>query len=102
MKEVTLAGSLWMILWGFICLFSAFNWVIKSWRSSASELNRHFQKYRPRNWEKWPIFGYFWHQQDRHQVFYLWQMRLASILMGVFSLVGLAIGGLSLYRHAAF
>lgn len=98
MANLTLAGSLLLILWGVVVFCSSLYWGMRSWRSAPAEMRRHFQTHRPRNWERWPVFSHLWRFQDSHAARYLWQYRLLSIPMGISGLTAVGVGAVALFR----
>ena len=68
-----------------LALFAAFSvlflglsvyWGRIAWRSSPDEYVRYLQSWRPRNWRKWPVYGWFWSFCDSMPSATLWQTPL--------------------------
>ena len=63
---------------------------IRAWRSTPETWAAWARRFRPRNWERWPVYGFLWRDQDNRPKYYVWQTRLVgilAILMGLFGVV---------------
>ena len=72
----------------FFLLLSVY-WGRIAWRSSADEYVVYLQRWRPRSWRKWPVYGLLWRFSDGVPRLTLWQSRIGFVMGGFMGLFGL-------------
>ena len=81
----------WVMFSAFLAFLAlALYFTVRAWRSTPETWAAWCRHFRPRNWEKWPVYGFLWRDQDSRPNYYLWQTRvvgLFAILMGLFGVV---------------
>lgn len=80
-----------VMFWAFLAFLAlAVYFTVRAWRSTPETWAAWGRRFRPRNWERWPVYRFFLRDQDNRPNYYLWQTRLVgilAILMGLFGVV---------------
>ena len=96
--ELTLTDGR-VIFWSSLASLVLVGYVtIRAWRSTPENWVAWARRFRPRSWERWPLYSLFWRDQDNRPRFYLWQSRLAGILGVLMCLFGVVMGLLVMFR----
>ena len=64
-------------------------WGRIAWRSSPSEYVAYLQRWRPRSWRRWPVYGPLWRLSDSVPRLTLWQARIGLVIGTLMGLCGL-------------
>jgi len=65
---------------------------VRAWRSTPDQWRALNLRFRPRSWNRWPIYGAIWRDFDRHTARNLWLARILGALAVVMNALGLAVG----------
>jgi hypothetical protein len=59
-----------------------------AWRSSPAQYVVYLHSWRPRNWQRWPIYGWLWSFSDSVPGWTVWQVRIVLVIGGAMGLFG--------------
>ncbi len=69
-------------------------WGLRAWQSDPAAWTEFMRRFRPTSWRRWPIYSALWRHMDSHGAWYLWEVRVGSVLGLLFCGVGPIIGAM--------